>query len=282
MNTEHRSMNPMDKLFTEKKKDILSVYFTAGFPKLESTNEILSELESQEVDLVEIGMPFSDPLADGPVIQQASTIALENGMSIGLLFEQLFNYRTKSQEPRAKSAPLQTPSSELPTLLMGYLNPVMQFGMEKFLAKCVECNISGVILPDLPLEVYEEEYKTLFEKHNVHFIFLVTPLTSEQRLKKIASLSKGFVYLVSSASTTGKSGSFSEEQRSAMKRVREIIPQANILTGFGIHNYETRQIASEFTNGVVVGTAFIRELGKADAKTAVGNLLDKLNENVTA
>jgi tryptophan synthase alpha chain len=266
MNDKLEFMNTIDKLFSEKKKDILSIYFTAGFPQLNSTTEILSELERQGVDLVEIGMPFSDPLADGPVIQESSRIALENGMTISRVFAQLTEHGGKSKE------------EGITKVLMGYVNPVMQFGMEKFLRACVKNKISGVILPDLPVEVYEEEYKTLFENAGVHFIFLVTPRTSEERLKKIASLSRGFVYLVSSSATTGKTGSFSEEQKIALKRVREIIPGTPILTGFGIHDYESRKAASEFTNGVVVGTAFIKELKKEkNISKATSDLIHKLS-----
>ncbi|MBI3512295.1 MAG: tryptophan synthase subunit alpha [Bacteroidetes bacterium] len=257
-------MNPIDKLFSEKKKNILSVYFTAGFPQLNSTTEILSELEKRGVDLVEIGMPFSDPLADGPVIQESSRIALENGMSISILFDQF------------KDSKIQ--DSKLPKVLMGYLNPVIQFGMKKFLDECVKNNISGVILPDLPVEVYEEEYKSFFEKAGVYFIFLATPQTSETRLKKIAALSKSFVYLVSTASTTGKSRTFSDEQMVSLRKVREIIPEIPVLVGFGIHDFETRKAASESTNGVVVGTAFIKELtNEKNISKAINNLINKLS-----
>src|SRR5512133_1782618 len=177
-------MNRIEQLFQKHTSDILSVYFTAGFPELEDTVRILAELESAGVDLVEIGMPFSDPLADGPVIQLSSHKALENGMSVKLLFDQLKHIREKIK---------------IPLILMGYLNPVLQYGLEKFLHEASACGIDGVILPDLPLREYEEHYQKLFEKENMINIFLITPQTSEERILKIDQLSKGFIYMVSTS-----------------------------------------------------------------------------------
>lgn len=259
-------MNQIDQLFERKKKDVLAVYFTAGYPALNDTVSIISCLEKNGADLIEIGMPFSDPLADGPVIQESSRVALENGMRIKLLFEQL------SQLP---------PSDEkLPLVLMGYLNPVLQFGMETFLKNCVETGISGVILPDMPVDVYEREYKTMFEKNGIHFIFLITPNTPEVRARKIASLSKGFLYLVSTSATTGANSEFTVEQQAALKKVSDYNLPIPILTGFGIHDHESFKSASRYTNGVVVGSAFIRELTETKSiNRASENLITRLKQS---
>ncbi|HET6990915.1 MAG TPA: tryptophan synthase subunit alpha [Bacteroidia bacterium] len=258
-------MNRIDRLFEKKKKDVLAVYFTAGYPNLNDTVSIISALGKEGTDLIEIGMPFSDPLADGPVIQESSRIALENGMNIKLLFEQL------SKLPRAAERP--------PLILMGYLNPVMQFGIEKFLQKCAEAGISGIILPDMPVEVYEREYKVLFEKYGIHFIFLITPVTPELRARKIASLSKGFLYLVSTSATTGTNNKFSDEQEASLKKVADYNLPIPILTGFGIHDHDSFKAASRFTNGAIVGSAFIRELAKTkNPETASRNLITRLQQ----
>lgn len=256
-------MNSIDKLFQRKKKDVLAVYFTAGYPKLNDTVSIISALEKNGADLIEIGMPFSDPLADGPVIQESSRIALENGMNIRLLFDQLLR--------------LPPAAEQLPLVLMGYLNPVMQFGMERFLQKCSEVGISGVILPDMPAEVYEREYKSLFEQYGIHVIFLITPQTSELRARKVAGLSRGFLYLVSTSATTGANKNFSVEQEIAWKKVADYKLGIPVLTGFGIHDYDSFKSASRYTNGAVVGSAFIRELAKnQEAETASEILISRL------
>lgn len=256
-------MNRIDELFARKKKDVLAVYFTAGFPRLKDTVPVLQALQDGGADLVEIGMPFSDPLADGPVIQESSKQALDNGMSIRLLFEQLKKVREKIT---------------VPLVLMGYLNPVLQFGMEPFLVKCASCGIDGVILPDLPAEVYEREYRFLFEKYKVYPVFLATPSTPEKRIRQLASCSKGFLYLVSAASTTGSGKSFSEEQRNALKKVMSLDLPLPVLTGFGIHDAASRKAATEFSNGAVVGTAFIRELKDHSPVKATERLMNCLKE----
>lgn len=257
-------MNRIDQLFQQKQKDVLAVYFTAGFPRLDDTAVILQSLQESGADLAEIGMPFSDPLADGPVIQESSRVALENGMTVALLFRQLENVRA---------------TVKMPLVLMGYLNPVLQFGMEKFLASCAACGIDGVILPDLPPEVYEKEFKMLFDNYGVHLVFLVTPQTPVARMKKVASLSKGFLYLVSSATTTGAKSNFGKEQEAALERVAQHELNIPVLTGFGIHDPASFHSASRHTNGAVVGSAFIRELSVADdPKIAAANLLNRLRE----
>ena len=181
-------MNRIEKLFSEKKKNILSIYFTAGFPRLNDTGEILTALQKHGADLVEIGMPYSDPLADGPVIQHSSMVAIQNGITIKLLFEQLKGLQELFH---------------LPLILMGYLNPVMQYGIEKFCMDAHDAGIDGIILPDLPLHEYETEYKAVFQKYDLHFIFLITPETSEERIRKIDEAGNGFIYAVSSSSITG-------------------------------------------------------------------------------
>ena len=258
-------MNRLDELFERKKKDVLAVYFTAGYPMLNDTVLIIQSLTKEGADIIEIGMPFSDPLADGPVIQESSRVALENGMSIKLLFQQL--KKVTSDRGQVTGVPL---------VLMGYLNPVLQFGVDKFLEACVTAGISGVILPDLPVEVYEREYKAKFEKSGVHFIFLITPTSPEHRVRKIASLTKGFLYLVSSSATTGGKKSFSEDQLSALKRVSDYKLEIPILTGFGIHDRETFLAASEHTSGAVIGTAFLKELHIDSSSERIGKFIERI------
>lgn len=236
-------MNKIQKLFLEKKKNILSIYFTAGFPKLEDTNRILSELENAEVDMIEIGIPFSDPLADGPTIQHSSEVALKNGMTLKLLFEQL-----------------QTANCQLPTLLMGYLNPVLQFGIENFCKSANEVGISGVILPDLPMDEYLSEYKNIFEKYNLKNIFLITPQTSEKRIRMIDKNSDGFIYAVSSASTTGTKMGIDSEKEKFFQRIKKMNLKNPVMIGFGISDKESFNKACEYANGAIIGSAFIKHL----------------------
>ena len=236
-------MNRIEKLFQEKKTNILTIYCTAGFPKKEATTQIIEVLEQSGVDLIEIGMPFSDPLADGETIQKSSEIALRNGMTIQVLFEQLQNIRQKIN---------------IPLVLMGYLNPVLQFGVEDFCEKCAEVGIDGLILPDLPLQEYEEQYKSLFEKYNLYPIFLITPQTSEARIKKIDSLSKGFIYVVSQASTTGAKLGVSEEQEAYFRRIQAMQLQNPLQVGFGIADADSFQKACQYAQGAIIGSAFIK------------------------
>ena len=201
-------MNRINKLFQEKKKDILSIYFTAGFPQLNDAKTIINELTANGVDMIEIGMPFSDPLADGPTIQKSSEIALENGMTIKLLFKQLENLRNGNPK--------------IPLILMGYLNPVLQYGIDKFCKDASALGIDGVIIPDLPMQEYMDEYKSIFEKYNLKNIFLITPQTSERRVKLIDNNSDGFIYMVSSASTTGGVNAIGTEQENYVKRIQQM------------------------------------------------------------
>jgi tryptophan synthase alpha chain len=258
-------MNRIDKLFHEKKSNILTIYYTAGFPQKDATVPILETLAQNGVDLVEIGMPFSDPLADGETIQRSSEIALKNGMTIQVLFEQLQNIRQKVQ---------------IPLVLMGYLNPVLQFGVENFCKKCAEVGIDGLILPDLPLQEYEQEYKDLFEKYNLYPIFLITPQTSEARIRKIDSLSKGFIYVVSQASTTGTKLGVSESQEAYFQRIKAMNLKNPLQIGFGISDAESFQKACQYAQGAIIGSAFIKyiqernDTSKATAEF-VKNILQK-------
>ncbi len=226
---------------------ILSIYATAGFPQLKDTLQVLKELENVGVDLIEIGMPFSDPLADGPTIQESSTKALINGMTTELLFEQLKEVRNHLS---------------IPLILMGYFNPVLQFGVEKFLKKAAEIGIDGVILPDLPLEVYEREYKDLFEAYGLSMIFLITPQTPENRIRQIEQASTSFIYMVSTSSTTGAQEGFNQESMEYFKRIEAMNLQVPTVVGFGISNASSYHQATSHSKGAIIGSAFIKALSK--------------------
>lgn len=238
-------MNRINKLFKEKQHTVLSVYFTAGHPQLDDTTIIIEELTKNGVDMIEIGIPFSDPLADGPVIQQSSHKALMNGMSLKVLFKQLGTIRRKIS---------------IPLLLMGYINPVMQYGMENFLEKAKETGMDGIILPDLPLQVYLDEYEEIFIKYEIPLIFLISPQTSNERIRKIDGISKTFIYAVSASSTTGIKHSIAESQETYFKRIKEMGLNNPFLIGFGISNKETFLKACQYSNGAIIGTAFIKAL----------------------
>ena len=238
--------NRINKLFQEKKEGILSVYFTAGYPKLDDTVPTIQELVKNGVDLIEIGMPFSDPVADGPVIQHSSLVSLQNGMSVRKLFGQLENIRQ---------------TVDIPLILMGYINPVLQYGVEAFCQKCNEIGIDGLIIPDLPLSVYEEEFKSIFEANNLHNILLITPQTSDERLRKIDEASSGFIYMVSSNSTTGAKEGVSDFQTSYFERISAFELKNPRLIGFGISNAETFRNACQYAQGAIIGSAFVKALG---------------------
>lgn len=233
------------KLKLQENKKLLSIYFTAGFPKLNDTVDILHALQESGVDMVEIGLPFSDPLADGPTIQESSTQALHNGMTSDKLFDQLKDIRK---------------TIHIPLVIMGYFNPMMQYGVEKFCQKCQEIGIDGLIIPDLPVDVYEENYKSLFDRYGLANIFLITPQTSEQRIRFIDSVSDGFIYMVSSASVTGAKGSFGEVQKQYFERIASMNLKNPQIVGFGISNRETYQQATTFAKGAIIGSAFIKFL----------------------
>jgi tryptophan synthase alpha chain len=238
-------MNRIDILFRKKNNNVLSVYFTAGYPNLNSTAEIIKTLAVSGADMVEIGMPFSDPVADGPVIQHSSEKALGNGMNLKLLFGQLSEIRDEVK---------------IPLLLMGYLNPVMQFGVENFCRECKRTGIDGVILPDLPPIVYKEEYFSIFNVYNIYNILLISPQSSVERITAIDKISRGFVYMVSSSSVTGSKGNFSDDQISYFKRVGEMKLRNPVLIGFGISNHETFINAGKFARGGIIGSAFVNIL----------------------
>lgn len=241
------NMKRIDRLLTEKKTNVLNIYCTAGYPKLDSTLEVLQALQDNGADIIEIGMPYSDPLADGEVIQQSSAVALQNGMTITKLFEQLKDVRK---------------TIHVPIILMGYLNPIMQYGLENFCAKAKEVGVDGVILPDLPMYEYETMYKPLFDANGLDFIFLVTPETSEERIKKIDALGSGFIYAVSSSSTTGKNKAI-EEQEAYFKKLLAMQLKNPVLVGFGIKDKQTFEAASRHTNGAIIGSAYIKALEKS-------------------
>jgi tryptophan synthase alpha chain len=238
-------MNRIDNLFRTKKKKILSVYFTAGYPTLNSVEEIIMVLEKHGADMIEIGIPYSDPLADGPVIQETSKIAIENGMTMKNLFSQLQNIRKKTS---------------VPLLLMGYLNPVLQFGFLDFCKSAADAGIDGLIIPDLPMKEYEREYSKIVKQYNLKNIFLVTPDTSGKRIRQIDDLSTGFIYMVSSASTTGKTRSFSQEQLGYFKRIESMKLKNPAMAGFGIYNHETKEQVFRYVNGAIVGSAYMRAI----------------------
>ena len=255
-------MNRLTQLFQNKTGKILSVYFTAGYPTLSGTVSILEALESRGVDLAEVGIPFSDPMADGPVIQQSAGEALRNGMSLKLLFEQLKAVRT---------------TVKMPLVMMGYLNPIMQFGFANFCQSCAEVGIDGVIIPDLPFADYLANYKAIAEKHDLKMIMLVSPETEEKRIRLIDEHTEGFIYLVSSASTTGAQQAFDDGKQAYFTRVANMKLRNPLLVGFGISNKATLDAATAHTNGAIVGSKFIQLLGQcATPDEAVEELLRAL------
>ncbi|WP_432410013.1 tryptophan synthase subunit alpha [Rasiella sp. SM2506] len=235
----------MTRIHTKLQEDkkLLSIYFTAGYPNLEDTVPILEALEANGVDMVEIGLPFSDPLADGPTIQASSTQALKNGMTTQKLFEQLEGIREKIS---------------IPLILMGYFNPVLQYGVEAFCKKCQEIGIDGLILPDLPLAEYQEHYQATFEKYGLANVFLITPQTSEERIRELDNASNGFIYMVSSASVTGSKEGFGDAQTTYFNRIAAMNLKNPQIVGFGISNAETFKTATQHSKGAIIGSAFIK------------------------
>lgn len=257
-------MNRITHLFNTKKSGILSVYFTAGYPHLEDTVLVLKALQSKGVDMVEVGIPFSDPMADGPVIQEAATQALRNGMSLHLLFEQLQAVRTEIK---------------IPVILMGYLNPVMQYGFENFCKCCVEAGVDGMIIPDLPYADYRADYKEIADRYDLKMIMLITPETSEERIRLIDAHTSGFIYMVSSAATTGAQQSFSEQKQSYFRRINEMGLQNPRLVGFGISNKATYEAAANNASGAIIGSKFVQFLkSEPSAEAAVDKLLEALKQ----
>jgi tryptophan synthase alpha chain len=254
-------MSRIQELFQRKKNNVLNVYCTAGYPKLDSTVEVMQSLQQNGADLIELGMPYSDPLADGPVIQASGNIALHNGMSIKKLFEQLQDFRK---------------NISFPVILMGYMNPVLQYGFEKFCKDASEVGIDGLILPDLPEYEFETEYGAIIKKYKLDFIFLVTPETSAERVKKLDKLSSGFLYAVSSSSITGTDKNFSTVE-TYLEKLQSLKLKNPILVGFGIKDKETFTDASKYSNGAIIGTAYIKALDKtSDINTTTKEFLNKI------
>ena len=235
-------MNRINKVFN-KKKNLLSIYFTAGFPDINDTLKIIKELDKSQVDVIEIGLPFSDPLADGPTIQKSSEKALSNGMTTNLLFDQLKDLRK---------------ISDTPVVIMGYFNPILQYGIEKFCSNCKDVGIDGLIIPDLPADIFKKNYKIIFEKYKLNMMFLITPQTSNERINLIDDLSKGFIYMVSSYSVTGAKDSFDKYQIEYFKRIKKMNLSNPLLIGFGISNKKTFQAACQNSNGAIIGSAYIK------------------------
>jgi tryptophan synthase alpha chain len=242
-------MNRLQQLFKQKKKNILSIYFTAGYPNLNCTMQIAEALEKSGADFIEIGFPYSDPVADGPVIQASSKQSLDDGMTLELLFEQLKDLRK---------------TITIPILLMGYFNPVLQYGVENFCKACKAIGVDGCIIPDLPMYEYEEMYLPFFEENGISNIFLVTPQTSEERIQKIDNLSNAFIYLLSSAATTGKNLDVSADARSYLKRIKDMNLNSPLVIGFGISDKETFDTANEYASGAIIGSAFVKSLAQGE------------------
>lgn len=237
-------MNRINKKLQEDKK-LLSIYFTAGYPNIDDTVSIIQNLEKNGVDMIEIGLPFSDPLADGPTIQASSTQALKNGMTTEVLFNQLKDIRK---------------SVTIPLIIMGYFNPILQYGVEDFCKQCQDIGIDGLIIPDLPVDVYHEEYQATFETYGLINVFLITPQTSDERIRYIDSISNGFIYMVSSASTTGAKSGFGEEQTAYFERIANMNLKSPQIVGFGISNNDTFTQATKYAKGAIIGSAFVKHV----------------------
>jgi tryptophan synthase alpha chain len=239
-------MNRIEQKLQEDKK-ILSIYFSAGYPNLNDTVQIIQDLEKNGIDMIEIGLPFSDPLADGPTIQASSTAALHNGMTTQILFDQLKDIRK---------------TVSIPLVIMGYFNPMLQYGIDAFCKKCAEIGIDGLIIPDLPVDVYAEKYKATFDKYGLINVFLITPQTSDERIRFIDSVSSGFIYMVSSASVTGSQAGFGNVQENYFKRIADLNLKNPQIVGFGINNAETFNQATQYAKGAIIGSAFIKHLSE--------------------
>ena len=256
-------MNRINQLFSTKQKDILYIYFCAGFPTLEGTASTIKVLEKKGINMIEIGIPFSDPMADGPVIQHAATRALKNGMTLKLLFDQLKDIRKEVQ---------------IPLVLMGYLNPIMQYGFKDFCRTCRETGIDGVIIPDLPFKDYMEEYRSIAEEQDVRIIMLITPETSEERIRLIDEHTDGFIYMVSSAAITGAQKDFNAQKQAYFQRIADMNLRNPRMIGFGISNKQTFETASAHAAGAIIGSKFVTLLDEEDGDTekAADKLLEAL------
>jgi len=257
-------MNRIKQLFEKKQKNILSIYFTAGFPQLNDTGNVIRELEANGIDLIEIGIPFSDPMADGPTIQESGTIALRNGMTLKVLFEQLKDIRS---------------DVAIPLILMGYLNPIMQYGFETFCKQCKETGIDGAIIPDLPFNDYISQYKPIADRYDIKIVMLITPETSDERIRLIDEHTDGFIYMVSSASTTGAQSSFDDKKQAYFRKINGMNLRNPRLIGFGISNKATLEAAQENASGAIIGSKFITLLKEStNIKEAVKALKEALSK----
>ena len=305
-------VNRIHHLFATKRENILSIYFCAGHPTLDSTADTIRTLEQKGVDMIEVGIPFSDPMADGPVIQDAATKALRNGMTLKKLFSQLEELdrsplltspkgeenhpdstsslqskepcpdgksspQSKEPCPDGKSSPLGGTGGGLPLILMGYLNPIMQFGFEQFCQRCVEVGIDGVIIPDLPFKDYLEEYKPVADRYDIRIIMLITPETSDERIRFIDDHTDGFIYMVSSASTTGAQQSFGDQKQAYFSRIQAMHLKHPCMIGFGISNKQTLEAAQSHAAGAIIGSKFVKLYEETqDAGKAMDQLLEAL------
>ena len=240
-------MNSITELFQQKDKNLLSIYFTCGFPKLDDTTKVIKELSDNKIDFIEVGLPYSDPMADGPTIQDSSQKALNNGVNLDVVFDQLLTIKE---------------TNTTPLVLMGYLNQLLKYGEDAFCEKMVACGIDTVIFPDLPMVEYENHYQALFAKYGITNVFLITPHTSDERIKKIDSLTDAFIYVVASASITGAKGDISNNQVDYFKRIKAMNLQSKLIIGFGISDNKTFTAACEYANGAIIGSAFIKNLDK--------------------
>ena len=258
-------MNRINQLFADNKKDLLSIYFCAGAPTLDGTANVIRTLAANGISMIEVGIPFSDPMADGPVIQDAATKALRNGMSLKLLFEQLKDIRR---------------DVSIPLVLMGYMNPIVRFGFEQFCQKCVEVGIDGMILPDLPFKDYMEEFKPIADRYDLRIIMLITPETSEERIRFIDSNTDGFIYMVSSAAITGAQKEFDAAKQAYFNKVHAMNLQHPTMIGFGISNKQTLESAQANANGAIIGSKFVQLLdaAKGDAQAAIDQLYEALKQ----
>lgn len=257
-------MNRIKQLFEKKQKDILSIYFTAGFPHLNDTCDVIRELEANGIDLIEIGIPFSDPMADGPTIQDSGTIALRNGMTLKVLFDQLKDIRK---------------DVAIPLIMMGYLNPIMQYGFENFCKKCKETGIDGAIIPDLPFNDYINEFKPVADKYDIKVVMLITPETSDERIRLIDEHTDSFIYMVSSAATTGAQKSFDEKKQDYFRRINAMNLRNPRLIGFGISNKATLEATQSNASGAIIGSKFITLLkDSTNVKEAVKGLKEALSK----
>jgi tryptophan synthase alpha chain len=264
-NSRIQYMTRLQSLFHHKPHNVLNVYCTAGYPQLNSTLTVMEALQANGANIIELGMPYSDPLADGPVIQNSGLVALHNGMTIATLFEQLKNFRKTIQ---------------LPVILMGYMNPVLQYGFEKFCADAAAVGIDGLILPDLPEFEFETEYGSIIKKYGLDFIFLVTPETSAIRIKKLDELSTGFLYVVSSSSTTGSDKNMNDVS-TYLQGLQAMRLHNPLLVGFGIKDKASFNAASAHANGAIIGSAYIKALeNTTDVSAATAGFLQQVLEQV--